>query len=143
MRTLQLGHVLVDIFRDLEYRDDKGTLVAFPPGTDFANMLCSVISIMKAGSEIAGAGESEVRSVIVPPIDDAHGLADFQAHHFTKSDDPEFRLFAPRINLSEIIQEVILHPESTPEFRARVEALCSGKSLPMPTQSRRHRAPVF
>jgi hypothetical protein len=89
------------------------------------------------------AGESEVRSVIVPPIDDAHGLADFQAHHFTKSDDPEFRLFAPRINLSEIIQEVILHPESTPEFRARVEALCSGKSLPMPTQSRRHRAPVF
>ena len=61
LRTLQLGSVLVDIFRDLAFRDDKGTLVAHVPDTDFANLRCSVISILKNGREIAGAGESEVR----------------------------------------------------------------------------------
>ncbi len=61
LRTLQLGNVLVDIFRDLAFRDDKGTLVAYAPDTDSANLRCSVISILKNGKEIAGAGESEVR----------------------------------------------------------------------------------
>ncbi len=61
LRTLQLGGVLVDIFRDLTFRDDQGTLVAYVPNTDFANLRCSVISILKDGKEIAGAAESEVR----------------------------------------------------------------------------------
>lgn len=61
LRTLQLGRVLVDIFSDLAFRDDKGTLVAYVPDTNFANLRCSVISILKNGKEIVGAGESEVR----------------------------------------------------------------------------------
>ncbi|WP_453977977.1 hypothetical protein [Brevundimonas sp. Marseille-Q4549] len=89
------------------------------------------------------AGECEVRAVIFPPHDEAYGLADFNAHHFTKIDDPNFRLFAPPINLSEIVQQVIIHPEAAPEFREKVEALCRSKGLPSPTQSRRHRTPVF
>jgi len=93
--------------------------------------------------EAVFAGECEVRAVIFPPHDEEHGLADFNAHHYTKADDPEFRLFAPPINLSEIIQQVIVHPDAAPEFQERVEALCSSKSLPVPTQSRRHRKPVF
>lgn len=88
-------------------------------------------------------GECEVRAVIVPPHDEERGLADFNAHHFRKADDPEFRLFAPPVNLSEIVQQVIVHPKATPEFRERVEALCESKGLPAPTQSRRHRTPVY
>lgn len=93
--------------------------------------------------EAVYAGECEVRAVIFPPHDEAHGLADFKAHHFAKAEDPEFRLFAPPINLSEIVQQVIVHPEATPEFRETVKTLCEDKGLPVPTQSRRLRVPVY
>ena len=88
-------------------------------------------------------GECEVRAVIVQPIDEDHGLAEFNKHHYRKADDPDFCMFAPPIDLSKIIRQVIVHPDASPEFRARVEALCASKGLPVPTQSRRHRQPVF
>lgn len=89
------------------------------------------------------AGESEVRAVVVPPLDDAHGRADFITHHYTKPDDPCFRLFAPRVKLAEMVREIVVHPQADGGFVERVRALCLSKGIPEPAHSRRRRRPVF
>jgi len=59
-RTLQLDHVTFEIFRDLDYRDEKGTLVAFVSDSDFANLRCSVHSVFRKGVEAREAAEREI-----------------------------------------------------------------------------------
>ena len=62
MQTFEIGETLIDIPDFLETRDDDGTLVAFPPETDFANLRFSVISVRKNdGTPSSGAGERHIR----------------------------------------------------------------------------------
>jgi hypothetical protein len=56
-RTLQMDHVMFEVFDDLEYRDEDGTLVACAPDTDFANLRCSVNSVFQNGVEVPGVAE--------------------------------------------------------------------------------------
>lgn len=58
--TLQMDQVSFEIFSDLEYRDDDGTLVVFPPDVDFANLSCSVTSIFREGVELREVAEQEI-----------------------------------------------------------------------------------
>ena len=60
-RTFQMSGLYVSVLRELAYRDDEGTLVAYFPDTDFANLRCSTISITKNGSEVLDAGPDTVR----------------------------------------------------------------------------------
>jgi hypothetical protein len=58
MRAISIGAVRFDIPDWLDARDDDGTLVAYPPETDYANMRVSVSTIAKDGEPSSGAGEA-------------------------------------------------------------------------------------
>lgn len=59
-RTLHLDHVQFEIFSDLDFRDDNGTLVAHAPDTDLATLRCSVTSIYRNGEEVRQVAEREI-----------------------------------------------------------------------------------
>jgi hypothetical protein len=61
MKTFVIGDTAVDIPDFLDTRDDDGTLVAYPPATDFANLRLSILSIKKDGVPCTGAGEDMIR----------------------------------------------------------------------------------
>jgi hypothetical protein len=62
-RTLQMDHVMFEIFSDLAFRDEEGTLVAHVPDEDFANLRCSVISIFRKGAEVREVAEREIPEI--------------------------------------------------------------------------------
>ena len=62
-RTIQMDHVMFEIFSDLGYRDEEGTLVAFVPEQDFANLRCSVTSIFQKGAEVREVAEREIPEI--------------------------------------------------------------------------------
>jgi hypothetical protein len=55
-----MDYVAFEIFSDLEYRNDEGTLVVHWPGADFAILRCSVTSIFRNGVEVFHAAEREI-----------------------------------------------------------------------------------
>ena len=61
-KTFKMADVLIDIPNFLATRDDSGTLVAYPPNTDFANIRVSVISILKDGKGVPNAGKTSVET---------------------------------------------------------------------------------
>ena len=63
MRTLSIGAVSFDVPEFLDLRDDDGTLVAYPPASDYANIRVSVSTIAKDGMPSPGAGERITRSI--------------------------------------------------------------------------------
>ncbi len=58
--TLQLDHVQFEIFSDLDFHDDDGTLVAHATDTDMATLRCSVTSIYRKGEEVRQVAEREI-----------------------------------------------------------------------------------
>jgi plastocyanin len=63
MRAISIGAVKFDIPDWLDARDDDGTLVAYPPETDYGNLRVSVSTIAtEDGKPSLGAGERIVRS---------------------------------------------------------------------------------
>jgi hypothetical protein len=64
MRAISIGTVTFDIPDWLDARDDDGTLVAYPPKTDYANLRVSVSTIASEnGKPSIGTGERIVRSI--------------------------------------------------------------------------------
>jgi hypothetical protein len=61
MHTFSIGRTVIELPDFLETRIEDDTLVAYPPRTDFANLRFTVISTMKDGKEVAGAGEKMIR----------------------------------------------------------------------------------
>lgn len=86
--------------------------------------------------------EREVRAVAFTP---AAELADnhFSEDLFAKETEPDFHVYAPMVNLKQLIHGVVLHPEATGEFGIEVDHLCTKSGLPGPEVSRRNRKPVF
>src|SRR5262245_20778156 len=63
MQTIQLGEMAIDIPSFLDWRVDDGTLVAYLPGTDFANLRFTLLSISESGGvPVPGAGVRFVTS---------------------------------------------------------------------------------
>jgi hypothetical protein len=62
MQTFSIGKTTLELPAFLETRVENDTLVAYPPGTDFANLRFSVVSITKDGKEVAEAGEKGIRA---------------------------------------------------------------------------------
>src|SRR6476660_30683 len=72
MRTLTIGAVSVDVADFFDLRDDDGTLVAYPPASDYANVRISVSTVAKDGKPSPGAGERITRSVASKERRDLH-----------------------------------------------------------------------
>jgi hypothetical protein len=72
MPTLSIGSVSFDVAEFLDLRDDDGTLVAYPPASDYANIWVSVSTIAKDGKPSPGAGERITRSVAAKEQRDLH-----------------------------------------------------------------------
>jgi len=71
MQVIQIGETAIDIPSTLDWRDDEGTVVAYLPETDFANLRFSLLSVRdESGNLVADAG---VRSV-------TKRCAEFDAH---------------------------------------------------------------
>jgi hypothetical protein len=63
MPTLAIGAVSFDVADLFDLRDDDGTLVAYPPASDYANVRISVSTVAKNGKPSPGAGERITRSI--------------------------------------------------------------------------------
>lgn len=62
MKTFSLGSTLIDIADFLETRIEEDTLVAFWPGSDFANVRFSKITLQRDGKEVPNAGKDMIES---------------------------------------------------------------------------------
>jgi hypothetical protein len=88
------------------------------------------------------AFECEVRAVASAPVAvvaDTH----FSENLFAKETEPDFHLYAPMVNLKQLIHGLVLHPEASGDFQVEVDHLCTKSGLPSPEASRRNRKPVF
>jgi len=88
-------------------------------------------------------GETEVRAVVYPPATDEHGLGEFKASFYEHTDEPEKLVYAPQVKPAELIHAVVVHPAATPEFMAKIAALCAAHHLPPPVRSRGARAAIY
>jgi hypothetical protein len=79
--------------------------------------------------------EREVRAVALPPATEELGSVHFQDNLFESETKTGFLVLAPEIDISRLIHTIVLHPESTPEFAAKVIADCEKAGLPMPVAS--------
>jgi len=79
--------------------------------------------------------EREVRAVALPPAIEGLGAAHFQASHFESETQKGFQIFAPEVDVGNIIHRVVLHPESSPEFAEKISSTCKGAELPSPSPS--------
>jgi len=61
MTTIRMSGIALEIDDALEWRDDDGTLVAYLPETDFANLRISLMTIAKEGNPVAGGGTRLLR----------------------------------------------------------------------------------
>jgi hypothetical protein len=61
VQTVLLGDTAIDIPAFLTWRDDDGTLVAYVPNTDYANLRFSLLSVTNdAGNYVPGAGTRSI-----------------------------------------------------------------------------------
>lgn len=87
--------------------------------------------------------ECEVRAVAFCPPVNGIGGQHFRENHYEKEDSPGFLVYAPPINISELIHSLVLHPETSPEFESKIKNICNENGLPLPMRSRKNRKPVF
>lgn len=87
--------------------------------------------------------ENEVRAVAASFIVHGEWQTHFMQNHFEKENCKDFMVYAPQIDLKELIKAIIIHPEITTEDERNVVALCTKGGLPEPLVSRRKQEPVF
>jgi hypothetical protein len=87
--------------------------------------------------------EAEVRVVATARPTEELGLEEFLANHFSLTADPTFPLYAPPVDPSKLIRGIVLHPEASDEFAAKIRNICAEKGLPAPILSRDTAKPSF
>ena len=93
--------------------------------------------------DVAYRYEAEVRAIVTPPPTEELGLKKFMVDHCSLTADPNFRLYAPQIDVITLIDGIILHPKASKTYSAKVRKLCAAKGLPAPTPSRETAEPVY
>jgi hypothetical protein len=88
------------------------------------------------------AFEREVRAVAVPPFA-GPDVADFSKNYFECESRPGFLVYAPVVDLPELVQGVVLHPDAPSDFEKETASLCRRKGLAQPEASRKNREPAF
>jgi hypothetical protein len=81
------------------------------------------------------AHECELRAVAMHPVVGGLDQQHFRDHHFESENDPSFRVYAPTLSLSTVLESVVLHREAPEEFGNSVTALCEKAGVPIPTRS--------
>ena len=87
--------------------------------------------------------EREIRAVATPPATVELGLQEFCDSRFGRLDSPDVFVYAPPIELKELIRGVVLHPQATSTTIEEVTRLCSREGLPAPETSSQNRIPTF
>lgn len=87
--------------------------------------------------------EAEVRAVVTPPPTEELGLKKFLEDHFALTTNADFRLYAPKIDVTTLVDGIVLHPEASKTYASKVRKLCAAKGLPAPTPSRETAEPVY
>lgn len=93
--------------------------------------------------EVIFRDEAEVRAVAFPPVHDDLGGRDFMASYFESGTHVGAYVYAPKVNLAELVRGVIVHPKATPAYLEQVRAQCVAHHLPLPSQSRGARAAAY
>ena len=78
--------------------------------------------------------ESEVRAVALKPAANGEAQSHFEANFFEQSEPPHSRVFTPPIDVSTLIDAVVLHPKSSANDEAIMRALCTKHHLPDPSR---------
>jgi hypothetical protein len=81
------------------------------------------------------AEEQELRAVAMHPVIEGLDQQHFRKHHFPSESDPDFLVYAPPVNLQELVEAVVLHPQASQNFATEVRELCAVAGLPEPTPS--------
>ena len=79
--------------------------------------------------------EAELRAVAMHPVIDGLDQQHFREHHFQSENDPAVLVYAPPVDLQELVEAVVLHPNASQAFRAEIELLCREANLPNPINS--------
>ncbi len=79
--------------------------------------------------------EREVRAVAFPPATEGVGGAHFRDNLFESEKQNGFLVFAPEVDIVNLIHRVVLHPESPPEFAEAIHSVCADVGLPEPSRS--------
>lgn len=87
--------------------------------------------------------EAEVRAIVTAPFTDELGLQEFLEDHYVLTANPSFRVYAPAVDVATLIQGIVLHPEASKTYAAKVRKLCTVKGLPGPIPSRETAEPVY
>lgn len=87
--------------------------------------------------------ENEVRAVAASFLAYEEWQTYFKENSFELEKTPGFFVFAPPIDLSQLILDVVLHPEISPDIEAKILDICSENGLSKPKLSRRSRDPVY
>ncbi|MBN2373593.1 hypothetical protein JXL19_07395 [bacterium] len=87
--------------------------------------------------------ENEIRAVAASIIAKDQLAKHFNENHFELEKSPGFYVYAPLIDLKQLIKGVVLHPEIEADIKTRVIDLCLAKGLNRPELSRRAQEPVF
>lgn len=80
-------------------------------------------------------GEREVRAVAMHPIVEGLDQQHFRANHFEAENNPMFRVFAPPLKLSAVVDFVFVHPRAPGLFFEEVRSLCQEHDLPVPERA--------
>lgn len=83
--------------------------------------------------------ENEVRAIVIPLGLQGDDMEDFKSRHFALVEDHEVNFFVPIVDLSKLVELVVLHPDATKEFQLKVERYCNENGLVMPIKSRKSR----
>jgi hypothetical protein len=87
--------------------------------------------------------EAEVRLVATPPVNEENGLKEFSADHFVLAANPDFRIYAPKVDPSKLIEAIVIHPEASDAFAESIRKRCAKAGLPDPEMSRGTAKPVY
>ena len=87
--------------------------------------------------------ENEVRAVAASFIAHEEWQTHFMQNHFEKENCKGFQVYAPEIDLINLIHGIVLHPEIDFKNEENVTSLCRKNGLPAPIVSRRRQEPVY
>jgi hypothetical protein len=123
------SEALLGIVRYIDYTADS-----LPYGNMFEHIM---------HKDIQFAYEAEVRAVVTIPISEELGLHRLLEDHFTLTSNPDFRVYAPKIDVINLIHGIVLHPQASKTYAARIRRLCKTNGLPAPIASRETATPTF
>jgi len=76
--------------------------------------------------------EQEIRVIAFPISEGEHN----ENNLFELISKPGFRVYSAKVNLSQLIHNIVIHPDSDIRFREGVEEICNKFGLPEPEESR-------